>query len=188
MTSYPNLASLRFYSGHALRPFDEAQSLPRVYRRDMLGERHSETDRCAKHTLRKLSLIQTLRLCAPSTRLRTCLAGDIPRLSGARSAPHENFLLSKLCAFAPLRETFRDRPVREAHPTKTSTRLRACPEFIEGTCLAGVNPLSGVTTERSTKCVRSESHVRYQPSERIESKIQNFFCRRSKLLVPARGL
>jgi len=30
-----------------------------------------------------------------------------------------HFLLSNLCAFASLREIFRDRPVREAHPTKT---------------------------------------------------------------------
>ena len=29
-------------------------------------------------------------LCVPSTSLRTCFAGDIPRLTGVRSAPYEN--------------------------------------------------------------------------------------------------
>jgi hypothetical protein len=59
-----------------------------------------------------LPLIRALRLGVPSTLLRTCFAGDIPRLTGARSAPYENlrvlrafvvknpFLLGVLCAFA----------------------------------------------------------------------------------------
>jgi hypothetical protein len=52
-------------------------------------------------------IFRPLRLGVPSTSLRTCFAGDNPRLTGARSAPYENFLLSDLCAFAPLREIFR---------------------------------------------------------------------------------
>jgi hypothetical protein len=68
-----------FLLGALCVPFDKTQ--------DMLCARYSQTDRCAKRTLRKLSFLPW-RLGA--------FARDIPRLTGARSAPYENSITPPL--------------------------------------------------------------------------------------------
>ena len=79
---------------------------------------------------------RTLRLCvvqAPSHPLRTCVAGEIPRLTGARSAPYEN--LRALRGEKVLFVTTRKPPLRHRRAYRNTPLHRARIKFLDGVAL-----------------------------------------------------